>query len=79
MVPSFESAVLPLIFLYLVGTLGGSYIMRRIKISLASSSAAKICCLITVISTPFTLIYLTPGCRNTDMAGLVVPYAGETQ
>ena len=53
--------------------------MRRVKISLASSSAAKICGLITIISTPFTLIYLTPGCRNTDMAGLVVPYAGETQ
>ena len=53
--------------------------MRRIKISQASSSAAKICCLITNISSPFTLIYLTPGCQNTDMAGLVVPYDGETQ
>ena len=53
--------------------------MRRIKISLAASSAARLCLLLTITSVPFSLVYLIPGCRNTNMAGLVVPYANKTQ
>lgn len=53
--------------------------MRKIKISLASSSAAKLCLLLTIFSVPSALVYLIPGCRNTNMAGLVVPYANETR
>jgi len=62
----------------LLGVLTGAYLMRRLKVKVAAKSAAKICVIISLIAMPVRLVYLIPGCINTKLAGVTVPYHNET-
>ena len=59
---------------FLVGTMGGSYLMRKLKVALAAKTAAKFIAIITIITAANSFIFVIPGCRNTNLAGVIVPY-----
>ena len=54
--------------------MAGSYIMRKLKVAVAAKTAAKITAFLTLITAAFPLIFVIPGCRNTNLAGVIVPY-----
>eukprot|EP00111_Clytia_hemisphaerica_P005496 TCONS_00015937-protein len=63
----------------IVGVMLGAVILRRAKIEIAAQTAAKICVIVSVITIGSSFAFLIPGCRNTNIAGIMEPYHNHTE
>lgn len=59
---------------FLVGIITGSLMMRKLKVQVAAKTAAKICVIISMLTAFNSFTFLIPGCSNTNVAGVMVPY-----
>ena len=54
--------------------MAGSFLMRKLKVITAAKTGVKICAIIGIISAASAFIWVIPGCKNTNLSGVVVPY-----
>ena len=54
--------------------MAGSFIVNRLKVHLAAKAAAKICFIVGIVTLANPLMFLLPGCKNTNLAGVNTPY-----
>ncbi|XP_047128024.1 solute carrier organic anion transporter family member 4C1 isoform X1 [Hydra vulgaris] len=59
------------------GVLGGSFMMRKWKLKAAGKTSMKFCFIASVVGGIFSVLFLIPGCRNTNLAGVIVPYPNQ--
>ncbi|XP_065648193.1 solute carrier organic anion transporter family member 4C1 isoform X3 [Hydra vulgaris] len=61
----------------IVGVMSGSLIMRKWKIKAAGKTSMQFCFIISIIGGLFSILFFIPGCRNTNLAGIIVPYPNQ--
>ena len=52
----------------------GAFIMRKIKVKISGKTGAKISTIVSLLTIFSGLIWAIPGCTDTNMAGVMVPY-----
>ena len=57
------------------GVLIGSLIMRKIPVRGLAGKAALICFIMSIVGLATNFVWIIPGCNNTNMAGIQVPYS----
>lgn len=62
----------------IIGIITGSLMMRKLKVQVAAKTAAKICVIISMLTAFNSFTFLIPGCSNTNVAGVMVPYHNST-
>ena len=62
------------ILFILVGVLGGSFMIRALKIEGSGRKSALLCFIFQLFSITGPLAFLVPGCNEVNLAGLEVPY-----